>query len=45
MYVLCGKIANTVEPPVSGHSRDLVKVSAYGRLHITIQTMGCSRLY
>ena len=30
----------TVEPPVSGHPRDLVEVSAYGRLHVTMQTMG-----
>ena len=35
----------TVEPPVSGHPRDFVEVSAYGRLHITMQTMGRSRLY
>ena len=37
--------ANTVELPVSGHPRDLVKVSAYRRLHVTMQTMGRSRLY
>ena len=30
----------TVEPLISGH---LVEVSAYGRLHITMQTMGRSR--
>ena len=30
----------TVEPPVSGHPRDLVEVSAYGRLHITMQNNG-----
>ena len=35
----------TVEPPVSGHPRDLVEVSAYGRLHVTMQTMRRSRLY
>ena len=34
----------TVEPPLSRHPWDLVEVSAYRRLHVTMQTMGHSRL-